>query len=164
MVGGVAEEKIGGHFHVVAHRPAQQLAQAQAPRLADRIEAGDLQRGIHPGVCRLGNSAISRGADADHRLARAARVGDGVAAARSFADADDPAGRDDFHDRPQEVRPVATRGGQKRRIGQGDRRHADFLDHQVAAAAPAGGRRFLREHCLRQRGGGQRAGANTGET
>ena len=61
MIGGVAVEEVGGELDLVADRPAEQLAQPPAGRLAAGVEAGQLDAGVGARRClRAARSAKRR--------------------------------------------------------------------------------------------------------
>ena len=117
---GIAEETIRGERHAIAQRAAEDLVHRHAPRLAENIEAGELERGEHLRAVVV--ERRGRVGDAEAHLLEVRRVVadevglhgaedglGGFAAAAHLAQSDEPVVGFDLDDRAHEAAPVAAR-------------------------------------------------------
>ena len=134
MVGGVPVEQVRGELDRLAHRAADQLAEATARRAAAGVQAGQLDPRVdgHPQLLQLpGELAVGQGVLADHDVPGLLQAGRHALPAVGLAQPDDPALGLQLDHVAEEVRPVAAARRQQRRVGQRDRRHRQPGDRQA---------------------------------
>ena len=137
---GVAEEQIRRERHAIADAAAEDVADRHAPRLAEQIEARELERGddlraiVVERRRRIGEQEAhvleaGRIAAEQRRLQREDRRDRRLAAAAHFAEADEAAVAFDLDDRAHESAPMAAvRMAQRRFERNRDRRRPHVGD------------------------------------
>ena len=149
---GVLVEQVGAEGHALAHLAAQQIAYRAVRRLANHIEAGNLDcaKGARwrtklalPGLVgaiatritpdRIFQRGKLPGVAADHQIAHGLQVVHYGRAAVRFAYAGGAVVGHQLDNRAQGVGRVQAKGRAQRWVAKGDRRHAIFYNlHRVS--------------------------------